>query len=95
MSSFLTTVVIAGQLSLLSAVAGAESTPQANPSAETLGSVEPTSLTSIECPAPGQSVGDPVDDILAVVINPEFQPAFGSRGARELQGIEIMARIGE
>lgn len=94
MSSFLTTVVVASQLSLLSAVAVAASAPQGNRSSGAFAGV--TSLTSIGCPAQAQSVGDtigdPEDDILAVaavVINPEIQPAFGSRGARELQSIDI------
>jgi hypothetical protein len=93
MSSFLTITVVASQLSLLSAVAVAA------PTLDAFASIASTSLTSIECPAPAQSVGntigDPKDNALvgAIVIDPATQPALGSRGARELQGIEI-AEIG-
>ena len=95
MSSFVTTLVVASQLSLLSAVAEAAPAPHANRASEAFAGVASTSLT-VACPAPakdvGSTIGDPEDDMLAgsIVIDPEIQPAFGSRGARELQSIQIV-----
>jgi hypothetical protein len=91
MSSFVTTIVVAGQLSLLSAVAQAASAPQPESASGAMASIAP-----VGCPAPtmiiGGTVGEPEDDILAVVtvvVDPHVQAAFGSRGARELQGLEL------
>jgi hypothetical protein len=102
MPRLVATVLVAGQLSLLTAVASAEpayvGSRYANPEAETFGAVtSPRRPLAIAFIGPARDVGavtgDPEKDTVSlrpVIIIHEQQPAFGAEGARQLQQAKTM-----
>ncbi len=96
----LASAVLAGQLSVLSASAWADPVyfgpHYVNPESETFGNpVAPVPEVRLWFMGPARAIGttsgDPEKDTVAfqtIVVAVGNQPAFGSRGARELQGTE-------